>query len=662
MAGVLRLAATMKLRLSRSPRLARTAGFPTWLRAALVCLLAVIASADTRTQARGFDVPQHLKKLDGLLRTDVDQRATGARRVLIRTTAADREAVRRLLQAQGNQILPDLTDDRTLNVVVPADALETLAKSGKVLGISADAVVRPHGLLDGLLGALTKTVGNTLGGTVGLLGNTVGGLLNTVGNVLDPALDDPSTGDPVTPAVLRATLGVQDAWSGRGVTVAVIDSGLEMSAEFQGRVKAFYDFTGGKTLATTPYDDYGHGTHVAGTIAGSGALSTNRAYRGLAPNVQLVVLKVLDGTGAGFTSDVVRAIEFATANKGRFGIDVINLSLGHPIYEPAATDPLVQAVERASKAGIVVLAAAGNTGINPTTGQPGYAGINSPGNAPSAITVGAVATSSTVSRRDDRIPDYSSSGPTWYDALVKPDLLAPGHRLISVGARQSAIYREHPELWAPDADYIRLSGTSMATAVGSGVVALMIENHRAVDPGTPELTPNLVKAMLQYSAFDVRSDLGVAYDPLRQGAGALNGAGAVSLARAVNTSARPGSYWLQPQPSPWTAVGGEHVAWSQAVIWGNAVIWGAGTLPMSQTAWSNAVIWGSGTNWANASAVIWGSNVVWNDPQAWSNAVIWGSGSIGTTDGNAVIWGSTGGMTAQNTAWKDIEPTAVGAQ
>jgi hypothetical protein len=198
--------------------------------------------------------------------------------------------------------------------------------------------------------------------------------------------------------------------------------------------------------------------------------------------------------------------------------------------------------------------------------------------------------------------------------------------------------------------------------VGSGVVALMIEAHRDADPYTPALTPNAVKAMLQYSAFAVRNDLGLEYDPLREGAGALNGAGAVSLARSMDTTTRNGGYWLRPQPVPWTAIGGENVSWSQAVIWGNAVIWGSGTLPMSQTAWGNAVIWGSGTKWANATAVIWGSNVVWTDPQSWGTAVIWGSGSIGTTDGTAVIWGSTGGMTAQNTAWKDIEPTATAAQ
>ena len=639
----------MKLRFHRS----------TWVRGVLATALALLVVADNRTHAQGLKVAQHLQKLDGLLRVDVEERAGGARRVLIRTTAADKESLRRLLAAQGNQVLDGLDGDDTLNVVVPAEALDALAKSSKVLRISADAVVRPQGdLLGGLLGTVTKTVG----GTLGTLTGTLGTLVDTVGNVLDPALDSPSSGEPVPPQVLRATLGLQDSWTGRGVTVAVIDSGLEMSSEFTGRVKAFYDFTGGKAQSGQPYDDYGHGTHVAGTIAGSGALSSGKTYRGLAPQVQLVVLKVLDANGAGYTSDVVRAIDFAVANKRQLGIDVINLSLGHPIYEPASTDPLVQAVERASQAGIVVLAAAGNNGINPNTNQPGYAGINSPGNAPSAITVGAVSTSNTVSRGDDRIPDYSSSGPTWYDAMVKPDLLAPGHRIIAVGAKKSTIYRDYPGLRAPDSDYIRLSGTSMATAVGSGVVALMIQGHRDVNPGDPALSPNAVKAMLQYSAFAVRNDLGLEYDPLREGAGALNGAGAVALARSVDTTTRPGGYWLRPQPVPWTAIGGENVAWSQAVIWGNAVIWGSSTLPMSQTAWGTAVIWGSGTDWANASAVIWGSNVVWDDPQSWGTAVIWGSGSIGTTDGTAVIWGSTGGMTAQNTAWKDLEPTGTAAQ
>ena len=137
-----------------------------------------------------------------------------------------------------------------------------------------------------------------------------------------------------------------------------------MSSEFSGRVTAFYDFTTGGIVSSYPYDDYGHGTHVAGTIGGSGALSSNRDYRGLAPNVKLVVLKVLDKNGAGYTSDVIRAVDFAVANRVSLGIQIINLSLGHPIFEPAATDPLVQAVERATRAGVIVVAAAGNYGKN----------------------------------------------------------------------------------------------------------------------------------------------------------------------------------------------------------------------------------------------------------------------------------------------------------
>ena len=307
--------------------------------------------------------------------------------------------------------------------------LGPLADADQTLSIAADAVVRPTGLLGSLTTSLASVTSN---------------LLKTVVNVILPGGGDTS-GPAVPPSVLRETLGVGDSrWTGRGVGVAVIDSGLEMSAEFQGRVTAFYDMTGGRTVATSPFDDYGHGTHVAGTIGGSGALSRSNDYRGLAPNVRLIVLKALDKTGAGYTSDVIRAIDFAVENRARFGISIINLSLGHPIAQPAGADPLVQAVERASRAGVIVVVAAGNQGVNPTTGQPGYAGITSPGNAPSAITVGAARTDSTVIRSDDRIPDYSSAGPTWYDAMVKPDVVAPGHNIVAVAAKQKRDLQDVP--------------------------------------------------------------------------------------------------------------------------------------------------------------------------------------------------------------------------
>jgi serine protease AprX len=586
-----------------------------WVRITAVAAFALLTMAGAHPEAREERKSAQLKKLDRSLQTDVLQHKSGRRRVLIRSRPADRAALTALLAAHGARVLGEVRGN-TWSVDVPSSALAALMADPSVLRISSDAIVRTRADLAGMADT---------GADASLVA--------------------------AAPSIVRATLGIEKS-AGKRVVVAVVDSGIEPSSEFEKRVVAAYDFTNGKATAGTAADEYGHGTHVAGTIAGSGALGKKDEYRGVAAEVKLVVLKVLDATGAGYTSDVLRAIDFAVANRHRFGIDIINLSLGHPIYESATTDPLVQAVERASRAGLIVVIAAGNMGVSEATGLPGYAGITSPGNAPSAITVGAVTTSGTASRHDDRIPAYSSAGPTWYDAFAKPDILAPGHRVISVAAKRGTLYKTQPQLRAVDTDYMRLSGTSMATAVTSGVVALMIDAHRDQSEGdanAPPLTPNLVKAMLQYSAIPVHDHAGGAYDPLRAGAGSINAAGAIALSRAVDTTARPGGYWLNPQPAPWTMIAGTPTAWSQAILWGEAVIWGS-TLSVNHTAWSSAVIWGSTDVWSNA--VIWGSNVVWTDPQSWGSAVIWGSGSFGKSDGTAVIWGSTGGITADNTAGK----------
>ena len=205
----------------------------------------------------------------------------------------------------------------------------------------------------------------------------------------DPSVD-PSQ-PPITQDVLRAILGLPATASGAtgaGVGVAILDSGIRDAGDFNGRITAFYDFTnGGRPMP--PSDGYGHGTHVAGLIGSDGSQSGGH-YLGIAPAVSLIGMKVLDDAGNGLTSAVIAAVNFATVNRRALGIDIINLSLGHPIYEEAATDPLVQAVEQAVASGIVVVVSAGNDGIDPETGQVGYAGIESPGNSPSAITVGAV--------------------------------------------------------------------------------------------------------------------------------------------------------------------------------------------------------------------------------------------------------------------------------
>jgi serine protease AprX len=622
----------------------------------LALIGAVLAVADVPVGAAGRGVPQHrTERLDSMLRAVLGDSAPETQRVIIRVRPGSRTAVRKSLTDHGDQILGEHESIDGLTAVVHGEDLAELADNDAILSVSADAIVRPHSLLG---------LGGIIGGVLNVGLKLIGGVLNFVGLLILPGGGE-VYGPIVPPAVLRQSLGVDNtSLTGSGVGVAVIDSGLEMSSEFSYRVKASYDFRNGATVATpvsSSTDEFGHGTHVAGTIGGSGALSNNSLYRGLAPKVKFVILKVLDKNGAGYTSDVIRAVDFAVANRSSLGIDIINLSLGHPIYEPAGSDPLVQAVERASKAGVIVVAAAGNYGKNPATGLPGYAGITSPGNAPSAITTGAVDIKGTVVHSDDRIPDYSSSGPTWYDAFLKPDVIAPGHNIVAVAAKKGYLYLTYPQLKSEDTDYMILSGTSMASAVTTGSVALLLEANRSANgyPAHPSPTPNAVKAILQYTSVGIHDDAGIEYNPLRKGAGALNAKGAIDLGRTIDTSTPTGKWWLTSTPNPWTTIGGETLLWNKGVAWGSAIMWGT-TVYVNETAWGSAIMWGTNTSWN--SAIMWGTNLVWTDPQSWASAIMWGTNTIGQDNGSAIMWGTTSGMTSQNTAWKTLSGSSTTAK
>ena len=187
----------------------------------------------------------------------------------------------------------------------------------------------------------------------------------------------------------------------------------------------------------------------------------------------------MDHNGASTDSVVIAAINQAIVLKSRYNIRVINLSLGRPIYETYKLDPLCQAVEKAWQNGIVVVVAAGNNGrYQPTDG---YATVTSPGNDPYVITVGAMKTMGTPTRVDDLIASYSSKGPTVVDAIVKPDIVAPGNLLVSLEAPSSTLYMQYPGNRvannyyinggnsASSSSYFTLSGTSMATGVVSGL-------------------------------------------------------------------------------------------------------------------------------------------------------------------------------------------------
>jgi len=323
--------------------------------------------------------------------------------------------------------------------------------------------------------------------------------------------------------------------SGAGVTVAILDSGVGVNTDLaESRIVGWMDLVKGKKR---PYDDAGHGTFVAGLIAGDGSASLPVAdggwattqFRGVAPAADVVAVKVLDRFGQGRASTVIAGIAWAIAHKEEFGIRVLNISIGGNPSGPAAEDPLAQAVEEAWEAGIVVVCAAGNEG------EFGLGGVLSPGNDPAVITVGATDTRQTPDLADDVVCAYSSMGPTLYDEVAKPDLVAPGNRLISLRERASYIDRTFPENlipvqdYAPDApasvrsDYVKLSGTSTAAPVVAGAAALLLEKD-------PSLTPDDVKLRLMRSA-----------DPLPGASSYAQGAGLLDVDGALAEIVHAGS-------------------------------------------------------------------------------------------------------------------------
>jgi serine protease AprX len=435
--------------------------------------------------------------------------------------------------------------------------------------------------------------------------------------------------DVTVPAV-GADIARQYGWTGRGIGVAVIDSGVDSkSVELQdangaNRVVYSESFIGSGTS-----DRYGHGSHVAGIIGAAG--SNNGLYRGIAPGAKIINLRVLDNNGAGTDSGVITAIERAIELKNTYDIRVINLSLGRPIYESYTTDPLCQAVETAWKAGIVVVVAAGNNGRDNSVGNHGYGTIMAPGNDPYVITVGAMKTGGTALRADDQIASYSSKGPSVVDHVVKPDLVAPGNRMVSLRDAGSTLDMAYPEARIAVAgnytpQYFRLSGTSMAAPVVSGAAALLLQKE-------PALTPDQVKARLMKTAGKSFPSYSTASDPITGVVYTMQydiftiGAGYLDVAAALNNSERPNGRAFSPTAVydavagrvkiVWNKPAGESLAWGDSLAWGEAFVWGSSVLLNGTSlAWGESVAWGDSTT--VGFKAIWGSSLAWGDidPQA----------------------------------------------
>ena len=435
--------------------------------------------------------------------------------------------------------------------------------------------------------------------------------------------------------IASVTTGARTAnllgYDGTGVGVAVIDSGVagwHDDLTYQGRNSAvkvvngqrvvkFVDFVNG---LTTPYDDYGHGTHVTGIIAGNGYDSFG-ARAGIAPSADIISLKALDANGGGYISNVIAALDWVAQNHTAYNIRVVNISIGAAVTDSAWTDPLDLAAKSVVDAGVVVVAAAGNIGKNPTTGQIQYGGITAPGNAPWVLTVGADSDMGTISRTDDVMANYSSRGPTAIDYGAKPDVVAPGTGVVSLAAPGSTLFKNDPQFLLSglrltvNRPYLSLTGTSMAAPMVAGTVALMMQAN-------PSLTPNLAKAIIEYTAQNY------GYDALTQGAGFLNSFGAVQLASYLSHP-RAGSYY----PSS--------ANWSKTIIWGNNKLAG-GVIKPAGNAYALNIVWGTAAT--QALNIVWGTECATTE----CDNIVWGTDSL--LDGDNIVWGTVSGE-GDNIVW-----------
>ncbi len=381
--------------------------------------------------------------------------------------------------------------------------------------------------------------------------------------------------------------------TGRGVTVAVLDSGVARDPDLVAsgnRILASVTFTSGDP--TTP-DDGGHGTHIAGTIAGDGTNSAGQ-YVGIAPRANIVDVKVLDAQGRGRVSSVLAGFQWVLANKDRYNIRIVNLSLGAPPIGTYRSDPLATAAEIAWHNGLVVVAASGNTGGD---------GVESPGIDPYVITVGSTDDEVTLPLADDVLAWFSSFG-TPPLSTAKPDLVAPGRQVIAPRVPHSALDQllpDHVVNAANGSTYFRLTGTSMATAVVSGAAALLLQQR-------PGLTPDQVKQLL------VGNTQGFGGNDSAPGAGAglldVYRASAAAPSGTTNRGLRPADGFARVV---YPLLYGRPLVWKDPTYLGqdwSRLLWSA--LDWAAPAWDN-IAWDN-IAWDN---IAW-DNIAW-DNIAWDN-------------------------------------------
>jgi serine protease AprX len=554
---------------------------------AVVTAFAAVLPAATAT-SQAAPRPATSAAVDGALST-----ARGTVHVVVVKRAGSGDAAERAVRGLGGTVTRDLSIVNGFAARLAASKVAALAASRAVASVSLDRKM---------------TVQATIGGGTG------------------------TSAASVYAKAMRADDLHKTGNTGAGVTVALIDTGVANVPDLAGRIVTVETDPLGVTTAPCVNlsgelgcgDSYGHGTFLAGLIAGNGSASGG-LYKGVAPGARIISLKIAGRDGAADVSNVIAAIQWVVSFREKYGIRILNLSLGTDSQQSYRIDPLNFAVERAWTSGLVVVVSASNRG-------PGAGTIAKPGDDPYVVTVGAVDDRGTAGIGDDRLPNFSSRGPTAADGLAKPDVVASGGHLVSLSAPGSAIATNFPS--AMPAPYRRGSGTSMAAAVVSGGVALMLAAQ-------PALTPDRVKFALAATAHNVASD-----DPLAVGAGMVDVDSALRAPAGLanqdverstglgSIDASRGTVRVQLDDPMQTVVGGAQTA--QLVVWD--------PLAFVSAEWTGASWYGAswyGASWYGAS---------WYGA-SWYGASWYGASWYGQMDG-ASWYGASWYGASWNGAWE----------
>ena len=439
-----------------------------------------------------------------------------------------------------------------------------------------------------------------------------------------PSISNPSVGSNAVPLANANAVHAQGK-TGQNVAIAVIDSGYWPHANMQytntndWRILAQYDAQFGRYdgNAGVRTEENGHGAHVS-SIAMSAKQDANGIFLGVAPGARLVSVKAFDINGIGAYADIIRGIDWLVANKNTYNIRIINMSFSGTPQSYYWDDPLNQAVMRAWQAGIVVVAAAGNGGPNPMS-------VGVPGNVPYIITVGAMTDNFTPAYpSDDYLASFSSAGPT-VEGFVKPDLVAPGGHILGLMPTTTQISQQHPAFQS-SSDEFTMSGTSQATAVVSGVVALILENK-------PGLTPDQVKYRLMASSRPAQNpDGSLAYSIFQQGAGLVNAYDAVyagmdgaanqgmNIVQDLAGTQHYGGYANRDPNGNYYLMDTNGYVWSGSYVWSGGYVWSGSYVWSGGYVWSGSYVWSGGYVWSGS--YVWSGNYVWSGSYVWSGANI----------------------------------------